>query len=288
MEKSQHVADLEYVVLVLSSQSASILEALGLDIKASSEHIEQFYKSKKITKDDYERLKSLRRSIIDFSHQIREASATFGHTVEKNGDQIIAHESYGQISISKPHGGSGNLYGCSIKHDSYIALTLSHSTRHTSNGVDRYFPSQRMFTVNMSFEQWGKLLTNISNSEGVPVTISSIGMRHIESPPYINRTTEIKDQFKTQMQKIAVKVNRLSKEHHAALVGPISGLSKEVRSKIASDISQLAQDIRNDLPYVCDLFDETTQKIVTEAIISVDAALLHRDTDKTLLDFLPE
>lgn len=202
-----------------------------------------------------------------------------------NDTQHFRHDSYGLLTMTHTTGGSGNLFGCSVRHDQQISITLNRGEYCRSLGHDQYHTTSELFNIRMSKEQFGQFVCSVGQGSGVPVTISRIGRRLVKSPPFINKVTMVKDQFRVEMKKIGKLITNVNASISGTLLakGPISVTQ---RSEIASTLRTLIQEIESNLPFIVDCYDETTHKILSEAKIAFDA--LVRNSNNITHDRLPQ
>jgi hypothetical protein len=243
---------------------------------------------KRIDEDQMLHFDSLRRLQIDNNQNLKELE--FLNTPElaesRSHDSVFRHESYGQVRVTRTSGGSGNLYGCSVQHQQQLCITISRSEWCRGLNHDRYHTAQPLIEFHMSYDQWGQFLSGVG-TEGTPCTISRIGLRAVEQPEFVNRTTLLHKEFKQQMESITRKLSTLTKQTNEKLLAKGTITASE-RQEIAGNLNSIIQDISSNLPYAVNCYNETTAGMLTEAKIELDAMILqhnltsHISTDKLI------
>ena len=128
--------------------------------------------------------------------------------------------------------------------------------------------------IRMTETQFAEAITRL-NSNPVPVTIHSIGIRQMESPPMINRREQFENEIDKRFKELEKKVATLS-ENTEKILSDKKNLSKEDRSTILRELSKIRQEIGVNMPFVRDCFREAMDGITLEAKAEAESFIRQR------------
>lgn len=180
------------------------------------------------------------------------------------GDKYEQHESYGCISLRHTSGGSGKLFGATVKHHNYITLSIQKAEMYRSFNEDRlHAKGHPIVEVSLTPDQLMLALMNPSCS-GVPCTINYINGERMEEPPeIISKRQQISEEFEDEVNKATYDAAVLAKETEEILSKKT--LKKEDRERLQSLISRIVMETRSNTKFVQQQFEEQLDKSVAEA-----------------------
>lgn len=191
-------------------------------------------------------------------------------------EEVLTHESFGQISFSRVNGRVENFYGSEIPQNDYIELTISNSQLKRDLTQDWYYPKNDLIRVKMTSAQFAELITSLNFSNGVPCTIDYFNSERIPSFKVENRKDLVQRQFKEKIKEFS-NVVRNNKNEILNIIQKKT-LSKSDVNSISNLIIQLAQEIESNIPFYLECFQESLDKMETESKIETENAVLHKIT----------
>jgi len=187
------------------------------------------------------------------------------------------HESYGLVGVSRRTGDPGNLFGSSIRHQNYVALTIKRAEKNRDIHRDWYYGHEHLIKIEMSNTQFAEMITTMNMGDGVPCTIRHIGYERMEDPPGIEQRQIFEDEFKVDMQQVGNKISSAIKKAESLL--DIKGnIKKAERHEIISLLESIAQDINLNMPFVQAQFNKAMDKTILEAKGEVEAFVSNKIT----------
>ncbi|NQT03561.1 MAG: hypothetical protein HQ580_16150 [Planctomycetes bacterium] len=187
------------------------------------------------------------------------------------------HESYGLVGVSRRTGDPGSLFGSSIRHHNYVALTIKRAELSRDLHRNWYFGHEALIEVEMSNTQFAELITTMNIGDGVPCTIRHIGYETMERPPDVQQQQIFEDEFKADMQKVGNKVSSAIKKAEA-LLNIKGSIKKADRQEIVSLLNSIAQDINLNMPFVQTQFNKAMDKTVSEMKGEIEAFVTNKIT----------
>jgi hypothetical protein len=186
------------------------------------------------------------------------------------------HPSYGMASFHRAHNGSGaRLFGSSITdHHNTVRLTIGAGTLIHELNHDRYYGSLsgEYIEVEFSAAQFAELLTRMNAGEGIPCTIRTLDGKSVDEPPDIETETErIKNGFSDTLKSYYERAHKYRREVDEAT----KGLSEKARTKIRIALDVMEQTFKDNIPFVMDMFDEASTRVVATAKHEIDAFATH-------------
>jgi len=167
--------------------------------------------------------------------------------------------------------GQKALFGSSIRHNSFIGLSISAAELHRGLHEDRITPSAAapIVEIQMSMTQFADFITSFGKGEGTPCTIEALGGKVVPSPPYYSKRIHFDDEFGAKMDEIALETSKYYKAISTLLDKPNFG--KHDREEIKLQIRMLRQEISKNVPFMKEQFTEQMDRTVLEAKNEVDA-----------------
>lgn len=194
------------------------------------------------------------------------------------------HESYGLVQFSRRGGHPGRLFGSSLKvHESFVTLAIKKAVLIREQGYDRYHGSMRgdIIEVDLSAAQFAELLTTMNIGSGVPCTVRSVGSKTMEAPPDIPLEAEqVRNEFRTDVRRHVAELPKAMAAIEAILEKKV--LSQADRVAIRRACIDLFRLYMDKAPFLLDMFEEATEKLMQHARAEIDACLQHLVTSTGL------
>ena len=189
------------------------------------------------------------------------------------------HESFGMLGFSRVCCGPKgmNLFGSAIRHTRVISLTLrrAHQVRHLNE--DRYYAHEELFRVEMSPTQFAELISTLNMGDGIPCTITRVGKEMMADCPETTMRRKFEAEFEQMAHDITKSITDLIRQ--AQEIMEKKNINKGDRKEIMDKLAAISQDIHANMPFVCEQFNESMDKIVGDAKGAIEAFFLHRATD---------
>jgi hypothetical protein len=125
--------------------------------------------------------------------------------------------------------------------------------------------------VDLSPAQFAELLTTMNVGGGVPGTMTRFNGQQIE--PYEETEHEaqrVKSYFADTMKQEVAEFKKAQEEIESLLENK-KNLSKSDRERVNGILDRMIQHLESNTPFYLEQFEESTQKIVTQAKAEVDA-----------------
>ena len=198
-------------------------------------------------------------------------------------EEHLKHPSWVLVGLSRrSSSGSYNLFGSRLdNHQHHITLSVRAATLiiNRDTGEERYYGSVSgdIIEIDVSAAQFAEFITTSNVGMGVPATMRRFQNKAVESPPKrTNETRQIREAFKT---KFATAMKKASEELESAeqLVRDKSGKTFNVkdREELIKKMRNLMREVQSNAPYLFELFEESTEKVVTHAKAEIDAFVTH-------------
>lgn len=193
-------------------------------------------------------------------------------------DEIVnKHESYAVVRVSDQRGGNPVFFGSPVKgHPSYICLSIHEAEEIRSNGISRFHGKSRpIVELKMTNNQFVEMIRCINQGAGVPVTLVARtdvdGKVHRIDPPPDNmlEPEKVRVDFKDTCQKLEDNFSESCKEIHSILEK--KNLTIADKDKIKASLHKLRTEVGSNLPFILELFQESTEKIINHAKIEVES-----------------
>ena len=182
-------------------------------------------------------------------------------------------------------GNPGRLFGSPFSgHDNFVRLQIGSAERIREKGtVERYYGSMRgdFIEVHLSAGQFAELITTMNSGMGTPCTIHRINNQPVEPPPEEPAEMErVRSDFKHKAKELAKKMT--SNREEVRQLMEKKALSQQDRKDILRAIDSLIMEVGSNMPFMLQLFAESTEKVVQHAKAEVDAFLASSITAKKL------
>lgn len=188
------------------------------------------------------------------------------------------HPSYGMVGFTRTVGNPGRLFGSPLaNHESYITLRVSKGARIHSLGYDRFHGGLRgeILEVIMSAGQFAELITTMNIGSGVPCTIQYMNGKRVPGPSKDAEleVEKVRKGFKKDMQRVAERLKEGRMELESLLEKKT--LTKDDKKRILGIISGAESHIEDTAPFMMEMFEEASEKVVKHAKAEIDAFVTH-------------
>jgi len=187
------------------------------------------------------------------------------------------HESYGLVGVSRRTGDPGPLFGSSIRHGNYVALTVRRAEKNRDLHRHWYFGHESLIQVEMSNTQFAEMITSMNIGDGVPCTIRYIENKRMENPPETQQRQIFEDEFKADVQKVGGKISSAI-ENAKMLLSTKGTIKKADKQRIIGLLESVAQDINSNMPFVETQFNNAMDKSVHEAKGEIEGFIQNKIT----------
>lgn len=187
------------------------------------------------------------------------------------------HESYGLIGISRRTGDPGSLFGSSIKHGNYVALTIKRAELNRDLHRNWYYGHEPLIEIEMSNTQFSEMITSLNMGDGVPCTIRHIGYKTLEDPPGVQQRQIFEDEFKADMKKVGNKISSAI-DKAGVLLSNKGNVKMSDRKEILGLLASIAQDINSNMPFVQSQFNEAMDKTILSAKGEIEGFIQNKIT----------
>jgi hypothetical protein len=190
--------------------------------------------------------------------------------------ETFEHESFGQIRFSRVNG-YANFYGSELPQQNYISLEISTSKCEKTLTQEWYFPNQEVMRLRMSAGQFSELITSMNYGSGVPCTFERVNGKKVEDIPVDETRKEfVHRAFKDRMKEFSNTL--ISNKEKAREIINKKNLNKSDVETLSNMLGKIFQEVEMNIPYFTECFQETMDKVVEEAKIEVENAILHKVT----------
>lgn len=184
------------------------------------------------------------------------------------------HPAFAMVGFSRRQGNPGRLFGSALEHhESYVCLSIRRAERIRESGYDRFFGGIRgdLIEVDLSAAQFAELLTTMNVGMGVPCTLRSFDAKKVEPIPDDDtlEVEHVRQSFAKKMRGLADKCKDDVKEVKELLAK--KNLTQADRAAILSKMESVMQEVSSNTPYMLQLFEEASEKVVSHAKAEVDA-----------------
>lgn len=191
-------------------------------------------------------------------------------------NQKETHESYGMLRIGRLSGHDTHLFGSSIPHRNTICLAINPGVVERSINHDHYYAGREPYIeVEMSQSQFAEAITSMNMGPGVPVTIRQRNGENIEEPNFTNKRMQFEQEFKTRMQNLQNRLERLTENAEDVLANKKS-ITKSDRQTILGELNALKIELTSNIPYVAKSFNEQMDQTSKEAKAEVEAFTINK------------
>ena len=199
----------------------------------------------------------------------------------KDNSERKKHESFGQIQFNRVNG-HARFYGSELEQRNYISLEIHRSEMIRDLMDERYYPNEQIIRVRMSSGQFSELITSMNLGTGVPCTIERVLGKKQEPLPIIeNKKDQVNREFKNRMKLFGDTI--IENKNKALDIVKKKSLSKQDIHDISHLLNWIITEVESNIPFFAECFQETTDKVVNEAKIEIENALLHKVNSLGLL-----
>lgn len=196
-----------------------------------------------------------------------------------NDEKTEKHPSYVMVGFSRRQGNPGRLFGSALpQHQTYITLSVTTATQVIRNGEAMYFGGIRgqVLEVDLSPAQFAELLTSMNVGTGVPGTLRCIQNVSVEKPPSQEGTDveNIRAEFKTRLNEVSEKLKE-GRVRAREILEKKGALTKSEKEEIEAILRTTDKILLDYGPYLVDLFQEATSRVVTAAKSEIDSFVTH-------------
>lgn len=186
------------------------------------------------------------------------------------------HPSYGMIGFSKVScSGNNRFFGSDLPVSNYIEIKIHAAEIDRDLSHDRYHAlhQDRLISVKMTHNQFAELLTGGNMGDGVPCTITEVMGNDIEQEAdFENRKQYTHRMFKQRMLEFNKQI--VEKQQMIKTLTAKKTLSAEDQKQLNWAMDWLTQEMTKNIPFFMECFQETMDKVVTEAKSEVENAIL--------------
>jgi|CXWL01.1.fsa_nt_gi hypothetical protein len=192
-----------------------------------------------------------------------------------DNEKTETHPSYGLVQFSRVSGGSGTMFGTSVRSNNYIRLRISPARVH-KNFYREWYMSERQdyIEVDLSNNQFAELLTQMNMGDGVPCTIRRLNGEQIPEPPVCKALTQqVHSDFEDEMKKKATTINDAAKALSAELDN--SKVSAATKNQLKSLLNQVVMEFNSNIPFALDQFTEASEEVVVQAKAEIEGFMVN-------------
>lgn len=194
--------------------------------------------------------------------------------IDDHGETVESHESFGVLTIHRTSGSTGKLFGSHLENQGhYFTLAVQQADRIHGLSHDWYHPKNQgqIVEIRMTAAQFAEAITSLNMGGGVPCTIHRVLGERMEPVPHHTETEakKIRTSFKNDVKALAQKLHDGAKKVDELLEK--KSLTIADKTLIKNVLHKASQDVRENLPFIVESFQESTEKVVTQAKAEVDA-----------------
>jgi hypothetical protein len=181
------------------------------------------------------------------------------------------HPTFGMVGFHRQTGGNLNLFGSSLRHNNYIAMTVKTASKRRGLHQDWIHGVDTIVELILSPNQFADLLTTMNVGDGVPCTLSFLpGVGDLGACPEVQPRQIFEREFEADVRKVMTDAREIVREV-SALFDAKANITKSDRASIIEKLRMLMQHIESNMPFVQSQFNESMDKTVTEARAEVEA-----------------
>ncbi|WP_284161803.1 hypothetical protein [Burkholderia pseudomallei] len=191
-------------------------------------------------------------------------------------EYTITHPAYGVISLSRPSGGSQEMFGSDLKHNSRVTLTINRAVEHRSLNTSWIHDKKELIEIDMTEHQWAKFVSS-SGMSPTPCTL-----RHAPEEGFkLERLPEIMNQSNAKEKASAEFSERIAKQVDggAEVLEKLSVLianGKANKSQLIELLSAANNSfgrLKTDAVFAIECFEEDMERIVESGRTEIEAHL---------------
>jgi len=190
--------------------------------------------------------------------------------------EVTEHPSYGMIGYSRVScSGKNVFFGSDLPVENYIEINIHAAELNRDLSRDWYHADhgKKLISVKLTSNQFAELLTGGNMGDGVPCTVTEVMGENI--PQEIN--TENRKQYTHRMFKQRMfEFNKqiVEKQQRIKVLTAKKTLSAEDQKELNWAMDWITQEMTKNIPFFMECFQETMDKVVTEAKSEVENAIL--------------
>lgn len=185
------------------------------------------------------------------------------------------HESFGLVSFHRISNGGTRLFESSVKSPTSIQLTIKRAVVDRDLHSNWIFGRDTLVEVELSPAQFASLLTTMNVGEGVPCTIRYARdgeLKRMERVPDQELDTQkIKDEYRQELEQYFEKELSPQVEGIREILDSTDRLKRADRDQISSLLDILEGKFSHSASFTLDQFEESTEKVVTQAKAEIDS-----------------
>lgn len=188
-----------------------------------------------------------------------------------DNSNIIEHESFGRISISRIScsGGGIGFFGSELKQNNYISLEIRPGSVERNLSRDWFSDNgSPLIKVRMSTLQFSELITNL-NGSGSNCTVEHVAGKNMAPLLEISdRKTLIQEEFSEKMELFNKKI--LEEKNKISEIIKKKNLKNSDIQDIQNYLNYISIEITKNIPYFAKTFQENTEVVVSEAKMEIE------------------
>jgi len=188
------------------------------------------------------------------------------------------HESFGMLGFRRiqSNGDGEVLHGSDLRHNTFIAMRLHHSTKKRGLSHDWHHAENLIAEVHMSQNQFAELITSMNMGDGIPVTLKRTEKDgQLKAPEFSSIVDTHKQEF-TQQTKDVVRDAEDLLETVKELFGGSGTVKKADREALIKKAELVVREIGASMPFMEKSFEKAMDKVVTDAKGTIEAFAQHR------------
>lgn len=192
------------------------------------------------------------------------------------GGSKLNHPAFGQIEVSRPHGGDGVFYGTDLPAHDFVTIAVCESTQHRSLNRNWFHSGKRILELHMTPVQWAEMVSSVGRGGSTPCTLSfrpDVGVL-----PAIERKSDMSF-FRAEMDEDISELKTMVASLRETVTQALDGahVSKKRQAEILAPVNAIMSKLTSTLPFVEGQFAEAVERIVTEARVSIAEYAERRD-----------
>lgn len=180
----------------------------------------------------------------------------------------LTHPAFGCITITRPTGGIGRLYGSDFKHQHFIRLAIGTSKMERKYGKSYHYGSTKeLIEVYLSEAQWASIVSSVGNGGGTPCTLQYFNGQQI--PQIAEPETTPSDLFKEDVLKVFKDM--LTTLDEIKEVVDNTKLSQKAKNSLISMVERVIMNLKSNLPFVHRTVGEYMEDTVAKGKAEIEA-----------------
>lgn len=182
------------------------------------------------------------------------------------------HPSYGVVTVTRVSGGNETCFMSAVPNQNRLSLRVRTARKIRSLSEDRARPTQETIVdVEMTYQQFARMLSSIGLGEGVPCTITRREGELVEPCPAEDKAERYKEDVRVKASKLEKELAALLSDARDTLEGGGSYLSKSKRQELLDKIRRVNKIANDEIPFILKQLDRAIENTVHEAKSSVSS-----------------